>query len=59
MYLWRLEFLAEFTSLTQADMKLQAEAFGWIARMPPILEDHVKIIDSSRKEAEEGLKVMI
>ena len=38
-------------------MKLQAETFGWIARMPPILEDHVTIIESSRKEAEEGLKV--
>jgi len=38
-------------------MKLQAETFGWITRMPPILEDHVTIIESSRKEAEEGLKV--
>lgn len=52
-----MEFLAEFTTTSMAEMKLNAETFRWMERMPPILEEHADIIDRSRREAEEGLKV--
>ncbi len=57
--LCRLEFLAEFTSISISEMKLNTDTFRWIERMPPILEEHVDIITRSRREAEEGLKVCV
>lgn len=53
----RMEFLAEFTTTTMSEMKLNAETFRWIERIPPILDEHADIISRSRREAEEGLKV--
>lgn len=54
-----MEFLAEFTTTTMSEMKLNAETFRWIERIPPILDEHADIISRSRREAEEGLKVCI
>ena len=53
----RLEFLVDFTSMSPAEMRLNAEAFNWHSRMPPIFEDHEEIIDSSKRQAENALKV--
>ena len=55
--LFRMEFLAEFTSCTMSELKLNAETFRWVERIPPILDEHADIISRSRREAEEGLKV--
>ena len=54
---FRMEFLAEHATTAMAEMKLNAETFRWMERMPPILEEHLDIISRSRREAEEGLKV--
>ena len=53
----RLEFLAEHTSITVSDLRLNSETFRWLERMPPILEEHRDITTRSRREAEEALKV--
>ncbi len=52
-----MEFLAEFTTCTMSELKLNAETFRWMERIPPILDEHADIISRSRREAEEGLKV--
>lgn len=54
---FRMEFLVEFTTTTISEMKLNAETFRWMERIPPILDEHADIINRSRREAEEGLKV--
>lgn len=57
--LCRMEFLAEYTTTTMSEIKLNAETFRWLDRIPAILEEHSNIISRSRREAEEGLKVCI
>lgn len=54
-----MEFLAEYTTTTMSEIKLNAETFRWLDRIPAILEEHSNIISRSRREAEEGLKVRI
>ena len=55
----RMEFLAEYTTCTMSELKLNAETFRWMERIPPILDEHADIISRSRREAEEGLKVRL
>ena len=55
----RLKFLIEHTTLTQSEMRLNAETFDWLSRMPSIFAEHKEIITQTRREAEEALKVII
>lgn len=55
----RLKFLIEHTTLTQSEMRLNAETFDWLSRMPSIFAEHKEIITQTRREAEEALKVCI
>ena len=38
-------------------MRLNSEAFNWHSRMPPIFEEHEEIIGTSKRQAENALKV--
>ena len=51
--------MAEYTTCTMSELKLNAETFRWMERIPPILDEHADIISRSRREAEEGLKVRL
>ena len=54
----RLEFLVDYTSMSPAEMRLNSEAFNWHSRMPPIFEEHDEIINASKRQAENALKVI-
>lgn len=53
----RLKILIEHTTFTQSEMRLNAETFDWLTRMPTIFAEHKEIISQTRREAEEALKV--
>ena len=53
----RVEFLLEHTSVSHSEMRLNADTFRWMERMPPILQEHHDIITRSRTEKEDALKV--
>ena len=43
--------------MSPAEMRLNSEAFNWHSRMPPIFEEHDEIINASKRQAENALKV--
>ena len=53
----RLKILIEHTTFTQSEIRLNAETFDWLTRMPSIFAEHKEIISQTRREAEEALKV--
>ena len=53
----RLKILIEHTTFTQSEIRLNAETFDWLTRMPSIFAEHKDIISQTRREAEEALKV--
>ena len=53
----RVTFLITHTSLSKSELHLNTETFNWYNRMPKIFEENEEIMNQSRKEAEDGLKV--
>ena len=53
----RLKILIEHTTFTQSEIRLNAETFDWLTRMPSIFAEHKEIISQTRREAEDALKV--
>ena len=53
----RVEFLLEHTTVSPAEMSLNADTFLWTSRIPPILEEHQTIITETRREVEDALRV--
>ncbi len=53
----RVLFLINHTNLTKSEIHLNTETFNWYNRMPKIFEENEEIMQQSRKEAEDGLKV--
>ena len=54
----RLKFLIEHTTFTQSEMRLNAETFDWLSRMPAIFTEHKDIIMKTRQQSEDNLKVV-
>jgi len=54
-----LVFLIEYTNLSPAEMRANADMFAWYERMPCIFEEHRAIIAAKRTQYEEALKVCL
>jgi len=52
-----LAFLLEYTHVSPAEMRSNAEMFKWYERMPSIFDEHRAIIADKRLQYEEALKV--
>ncbi len=50
--------LADNGTMAPSELRLNSETFSWLSRIPPILDEHKQLITQSRREAEEGLKVL-
>lgn len=51
----RLEFLIEFTQMTPGEIRLNKEVFQWLQRMPRLIEEAHKIMDSTTDEQKKAL----
>eukprot|EP00048_Salpingoeca_helianthica_P012895 m.192407 g.192407 ORF g.192407 m.192407 type:complete len:3920 (+) comp15437_c5_seq100:290-12049(+) len=53
----RLEFLIDHSTISSADMAMNAQAFSWPARLGPVLDEHRIIIRTSREKGEDALRL--
>ena len=54
---YRVSVLADNGTMAPSELRLNSETFSWLTRIPPILAEHKLLINQSRREAEDGLKV--
>jgi len=52
-----LAFLLEYSNISPAEMRANAEMFKWYERMPSVFDEHRAIIADKRVQYEEALKV--
>lgn len=52
-----LSFLMEYTDISPAEMRSNADTFAWYDRMQDVFDEHRAIIAEKQTEFEEALKV--
>ena len=55
----RVMFLVSHTSLSKTELRLNTDMFNWYTRMPTVFEEHDQIMQQSRTDAENSLKVHV
>lgn len=50
-------FLADYTTFTNMEIKINCNTFQWYGRMPSVFEEHRRIVEIKTAEFQEALKV--
>lgn len=50
-------FLADYTTFTNMEIKINCNTFQWYGRMPNVFEEHRRIVEIKTAEFQEALKV--